>query len=172
MALGSLCILAWNPWWSCMDTKPCRKLWLIWERSFLEDTVPQWMTKLEKDMVGVHVRMLCIGNRGETESRSVVSNSLWPHGLQSSWNSSGQNIGVGSFSLLQRVFPTQGSNPGLLHCRWILYQLSHKGSPRILEWVTYHFSSGSSQLRNRTWVSYIAGGFFTNWAIREALGNF
>ena len=37
--------------------------------------------------------------------------------------------------LLQEIVPTQGSNPGLLHCRWILYQLSHQGSPRILEWV-------------------------------------
>ena len=42
---------------------------------------------------------------------------------------SGQNTGVGSFSLLWGIFPTQGSNPGLLHCRWLLYQLSHKGSP-------------------------------------------
>ena len=46
-------------------------------------------------------------------------------------------------SFLQGIFPTQGSNPGLLHCRWILYQLSQKGSPRILEWVAYPFSSGS-----------------------------
>ena len=46
-----------------------------------------------------------------------------------------QNTGVGSLSLLQGLFPTQGSNPGLLHCRGILYQLSHRGSPRILEWV-------------------------------------
>ena len=45
---------------------------------------------------------------------------------------------------LQGIFPTQGSNPGLPHYRWILYQLSHKGSLRILEWVAYPFSSGSS----------------------------
>ena len=45
---------------------------------------------------------------------------------------------------IQGIFPTQGSNPGLPHCRQILYQLSHKGSPRILGWVTYPFSSGSS----------------------------
>ena len=63
-----------------------------------------------------------------TESRSVVSNSLWPHGLYSPWNSLGQNTGVGSLSLLQRIFPTQGLN--------------------------------------FTQVSCIAGGFFTNWAIR------
>ena len=47
----------------------------------------------------------------------------------SSWNYPGQNTGVGSISLLQGIFPTQGANPGLPHCRWILYQLSHKGSP-------------------------------------------
>ena len=46
------------------------------------------------------------------------------------WNSSGQNTGVGGLSLLQGIFPTQGLNPGLSHCR-----LSYKGSPRILEWV-------------------------------------
>ena len=84
-------------------------------------------------------------------------------------NCPGQNTGVGSLSLLQGIFPTQGSNPGLPHCRWILYQLSHKGSPRILGWVAYPFSSRSSQPRNRTRVSCIAGEFFTNWAIREAL---
>ena len=44
-------------------------------------------------------------------------------------NSQGQNTAVGSLSLLQRIFPTQESNPGLSHCRWILYQLGHKGSP-------------------------------------------
>ena len=85
---------------------------------------------------------------------SVTSNSLWPHGLYSPWNSPDQNTGVGSLSLLQGIFPTQGSNPGLWHCRHILYQLSHKGSPRILEWVAYPFFSGSSQSRNRTGVSW------------------
>ena len=53
------------------------------------------------------------------------------------WNSPGQNTGVVSLFLLQGIFPTQGSNPGLPHCRQILYQLSHQGSPRILEWVAY-----------------------------------
>ena len=65
----------------------------------------------------------------ESESHSVVSDSLRPHGLYSPWDSLGQNTGVGSLSLLQGIFPTQGSNRGLLHCRWILYQLSHRGSP-------------------------------------------
>ena len=97
-----------------------------------------------------------------------MSDSLQPHGQYSPWNSPGQNTGVGSLSLLQGIFPTQGSNPGLPHCRQILYQLSHKGSPRILEWLAYPFFRESSQPRNWTGVSCIAGGFFTNWAIREA----
>ena len=96
-----------------------------------------------------------------SESHSVVSDSLWRQGLYSPWNSLGQNTGVGSLSLLQGIFSTQGSNPGLPHCRRILYQLSHKGSPRILEWVAFPFSRGSSQSRNQTRVSCIAGGFFT-----------
>ena len=96
----------------------------------------------------------------ESESHSVVSDSLQPHGLYSPWNSPGQNTGVGSLSFLQGIFPTQGSNPGLLHCRWFLYQLSHKECLRILEWVAYPFSSRTSQPRNWTGVSCIAGGFF------------
>ena len=84
------------------------------------------------------------------------------------WNSPGQNTGVGSLSLLQGIFPTQGLNPGLLQCRQILYQLSHKGSPRMLEWGAYSFSSRSSRPRNQTRVSCIAGGFFSKWAMREA----
>ena len=59
---------------------------------------------------------------------SVMSHSLLPHGLYCPWNSPGQNTGVGSLSLLQGIVPTQGLNPGLQHCRQILYQLSHKGS--------------------------------------------
>ena len=105
----------------------------------------------------------------ESESHSAMSDYFVTPWLYSPQNSPGQNTGVGSLSLLQGIFPTQGLNPGLLHCRRILYQLSHKGSPRILEWVAYPFSSGSSQPRDWTRVSCIAGGFFTNWAIREAL---
>ena len=74
----------------------------------------------------------------------------------------------GSLSLLQGIFPTQGLNPGIPHCRWILYQLSHKGSPRKLDWVAYPFSKGSSWPKNWTGVSCTAGRFFTNWAMREA----
>ena len=66
------------------------------------------------------------------------------------WNSPGQNTGVTSLSLLQGIFPTQGSNPALPCYRQIFYQLSHRVSPRILEWVAYPFSSGASWARN--WI--------------------
>ena len=95
-----------------------------------------------------------------------VSDSLQPHGLDSPWSSPGQNTGVGSLSLLQRIFPTQGSNPGLLHCRRILYQLSHKRSSRILERVAYPFSRGSSWPRNQTGVSCIA---YAIWYVKTML---
>ena len=65
------------------------------------------------------------------------------------WNSPDQNTGVGSLSLLQGILPTQGENTGFPHCRQILYQLSHKGGPRILEWVTYPLSSRSCWPRNQ-----------------------
>ena len=71
------------------------------------------------------------------------------------WNSPGKNSGVGCHALLQGIFPTQGSNTGLLHCRQILYCLSHPGSPRILEWVDISSSRRSSQLRDQTSVSFI-----------------
>ena len=95
-----------------------------------------------------------------------------PWTIYSPQNYPGRNTGVGSLSLLQGIFPTQGSNPGLPHSRWTLYQLSHKGSPRILEWVAYPFSRGYSWPRNQTGVSCIAGGFLTNWAtITKFLAN-
>ena len=56
-----------------------------------------------------------------------MSDSLWPHVLYSPWNSPGQNTGVGSLSLLQGIFPTQGLNPGLPHCRRILLPAEPQG---------------------------------------------
>ena len=64
---------------------------------------------------------------------SVMSNSLRPHGLNSPWNFPGQNTGIGSHSLLQRIFQTQELNLGLMHCRRILYQLSNQGSPQTVQ---------------------------------------
>ena len=81
------------------------------------------------------------------------------HGLHSSRNSPGQNTGVGSISLLQGIFPTQESNPGVPHCRQILYQLTHKGSPRILQWVsllqrTFLTQESNQGLMHCRWILY------------------
>ena len=73
---------------------------------------------------------------------SVVSDSLQPHGPQLARllcprDYPGKSTGVGCHSVLQQIFPTRGSNPGIPLCRQILYHLSHQGSPRIQEWVTH-----------------------------------
>ena len=84
--------------------------------------------------------------------------------------SPGKNIGVDCHALLHGIFPTQGLNPCIQHCRWIIYQLSHQGNSRILECVAYPFSSGSSQPKIELGsLSCIAGRFFTSWITREAL---
>ena len=64
--------------------------------------------------------------KSDSESFSVMSNSLQPHGLYSPWSFPGQNTGEGNLSLLQGIFLTQGLNPGVLNCRQILYQLATK----------------------------------------------
>ena len=71
-----------------------------------------------------------------------------PPGSSVHGDSLGKNTGISCHALLQGIFPTQGSNSGVPHCRWILYHLSHQGSPRILEWVDYCFSRGTYQPRN------------------------
>ena len=130
----------------------------------------------------------------EKRSCSVVSDSLQPHGpeftsLLHPWNFPSKSTRVGCHFLLQGIFPTQGSNPGLPHWRQTLYCLSHQGSPmlvaqlcpslcdavdcsppgssvhgflqaRILEWVAISFSRGSSQPRDQTKGSRVAGRFF------------
>ena len=111
-----------------------------------------WFLKLSCNFEKVKVIQSCL--------------TLQLHRLYSPWNSAGQNTGVGSLPLLQGSFPTKELEPGLPHCRLSLYQVSHKGSPRILERVAYPFSSRSFPPTNRTRVSCIAGRFFTNWAIK------
>ena len=126
-----------------------------------------YVRKLERDL-SFAVGALSLGGRAVLGEGEFSPFSAGRGGLLSPWNSPGQNTGVGSLSFHQGIFPTQGSNPGHSHCRRTLYQLSHKGSPRIMERVACPFCSGSSQPRNRTGVSCTAGGFFTNWANREA----
>ena len=83
-----------------------------------------------------------------------MSVSWRPNVLYSPWNSPGQNTGVGSFFLLQGIFPTQGLNPGLPHCRWILYQGSHKGNPKCSE--HFHYSMvGQTHLTQRLFYNKV-----------------
>ena len=89
-----------------------------------------WKSDLYKHINGQIKIFLYLG-LVKVKSCLVLSDSLCPHGLYSPWNFPDQNTGVGSPSLLQGIFPAQGSNWGLLHCRWILYQLSYQGNPRL-----------------------------------------
>ena len=116
------------------------RFWILWPVTPLKETKQKWTFCLfegwGKELQNWWKRYKELNNRNirkytylnESESCSVLSDSLRPSGL-SPRNSPGQNTGVGSLSLLQGIFPTQGSNPGLPHCRQILYQLSPKGSP-------------------------------------------
>ena len=106
-----------------------------------------------------------------TQSCPTLGNPEEPVMLLSPRKSPGKNTRVGSCSLLQGISPAQGLSPGLPHCRQILHQLSHQGSPRTLEWVAYPFSGDSSWPRNQTRVSRIAGRFFTSWATRDSLSS-
>ena len=127
MFIGALFIMAttWKQPRCPSADKWIRKLWYIYtmeyysaiKKNTFESVLMRWM-KLEPIIQSEKWKWKW--------SRSVMSDSLWPHGLYSPWNSPGKNTGVGSLSLLQGTFPTQGSNPGLSHCRQTLYQLSHK----------------------------------------------
>ena len=107
-------------------------------------------------------------NTSLSESRSIVSDFLQPHGYTAH--------GIFQARILEWVafpFSRESSHPGT-ELRSPTLQVdslpaNHKGSPRILEWVAYPFSRGSSQPRARNQVSHVAGRFFTSWATREAL---
>ena len=78
------------------------------------------------------------------KSDSYRSLGYSPAGFSVHGVSLGKNSGMGCHALLPGIFSTQVSNPGLPHCSWILYHLSHQRSSRILEWVTYPFSRGTA----------------------------
>ena len=95
--------------------------------------------------------------KSKSVSHSDVSNFLWPHGLCLArllcpWDSPGQNTGVGCHSLHQGIFPTQGLNLSLLHCRQILYPLSHQGTSgtmyylKILYWFLKLWKTTEKQI--------------------------
>ena len=121
-------------------------------RGFLGETLRFVASVFIKQRYQSEVQNSLLYYQSESQSHSVVSDSLWPQGLYSPWNSLGQNTGVGSLSHLQGIFPTQGSNPGLPHCGWILYQPSHKG-PNKTGVGSLSLLQGSSQPRNWTRVS-------------------
>ena len=123
-------ILAWRiPWTEEPGGLPSMRShrighdWSDSSSSKLEGDVIHWRdrkrTILERKGNGFGLDTVA----SESEGSSVISDSFQSHGLYSPWNSPGQNTGVGSLSFLQGIFPTQGLNPGLPHCRRILYQL-------------------------------------------------
>ena len=108
----------------------CEKVWWSLKKLKIElsydPAFPLWSTNTKEMKISDQK------NPSVFVSHSVVSDFFWPHGLVRllcPWNSPGKNTGVGCHSLLEGIFPTQGSNPGLLHCRQILYHLSYQGSP-------------------------------------------
>ena len=89
----------------------------------------------------VAIRELQRSGCGKWKSKSKSLSRVWlfVSPWTSPWSSPGHNTGVGRLSVLQGIFPTEKSNPGLLHCRWIVYQLSHQGSPWM--WKTCPYCS-------------------------------
>ena len=81
-------------------------------------------------------------------SNSLRPHGMWPARLLCPWDSPGRDTRVGCHALPQGIFPTQGSNPGLPHCRQILYHLSRQENPRILEWIAHPSSRGTSRPRD------------------------
>ena len=118
--------------------------YVLWGSLVLFKTGPLNMTVLRSSAIS----LLVIYPESEHKSHSVVSDSLQPCGLYNPWNSPDQNTGVGSLSLLQGIFPIQGSNPGLPHCRRILYLLNHQGSPVVYprEMKIYPYTRTCAQL--------------------------
>ena len=110
----------------------CQQIWKTeqwpqdWKRSVFIPIPKKGNAKNVPTIAQLHSTDTLAVSEWMSESHSIMSDSLRPHALCSLWNSPGQNTKVGSLSLLQGIFPTQGSNPGLLHCRQILYQLRHK----------------------------------------------
>ena len=116
----------------------CAELLFFWESGILvsaRQRVPAYTTVPSK-----HQKTMSPNERPSEINTSrccclvTVSDSLQPHGLYLArllclWDVPGKNTGVGCRFLLQGNSLTQGSNPSLLHCRWILYQWSHQGSP-------------------------------------------
>jgi len=123
------CQRAWSIFWEVIK-KNTLKLIGMTTAQFCEYARNQWIVFSKWMNFMIYELYLNETFKSESDSCSVVSDLLWPHGLYLTrllcpWNFLGKNTGVSSHSLLQGVFPTQGWNPSLLNCRWILYSLSH-----------------------------------------------
>ena len=149
-------------------------MWVLWFQiciyyhhltlSHFNDLLQDWLKYL---LLGEGNRLLGLKN-WKWKLLSHVRRLVTPWTIQS-MEFSKPEYWSGSLSLLQGIFPTQGSSPDISHWRWNLHHLSHKGSQRMLEWVAYPFSSRASLPRNWTDVYSFAGRIFPNWAIRKVL---
>ena len=108
----------------------------------------------------------------ESESHSTVSDCFQPHGLYSPWNSPGQNTGMESHSFLQGIFPTQGLNPGLPHCKEILYQLSHQGNSKYILSPPCGMWDLSSLTRDQTRPPALEAQSLNHWTAREVSNTY
>ena len=134
--MHSICQQIWNTWqwpqgWKrCFHfnskERQCQKMFKLMPKNV------QTMPKMFKCVQITHISH----TRKVKWSHSVVSDSLWSHGLLPTRllrprDFPGESIGVGCHFLLQEIFPTQGLNMGLRHCRQMLYHLNHQESPLI-----------------------------------------
>ena len=136
-----------------------------WSRLFREWKTPQgilvlWWGQMDTLDLSITSHRLQRWQLCCVFSHLVMPNSLWPCGLYSLWNSPGQNPGVGILSLIQGIFPTQGLNPGVPHCRQILYQLSYQGSSKVIApWTKANLSRvrGVRSSRLEAWKTVASG---------------
>ena len=124
------------------------------------------VTRVKAEKAGTDFAMLCLV--AQLCLTLCYPMDCSPLGSSVHGDSPSKNTGMRFPAFLQGIFPTQVLNPGLPHCGWTFYHLSHQGNPRILEWAASSFSRGSSWPRSWTRVSRIAGRFLTSWATREA----
>ena len=96
----------------------------------------------------VQHHQLAFSASGSDVVDSLRPRGLWPARLLCPWDSPGKNTGVSCHSLLQGVFPTQGSDPGLLSCRQTLYRLSYKDLFSAREMVTFGDRKPQLQVKN------------------------
>ena len=161
-------ILIWFNWQLTDDEAEAPILWPLDAKSWLSgkdrDAGKGWGQEeklvVEDEMFGWHHWLNCawVWADSISVSCSVMSNSLWPHWLWPTrllcpWYFPGKNTGVYCHFLLQGIFLTQGSNLGLLHCRQILYHLSHREAQEIVKDRGACRDAIHRVAKNWTWVS-------------------